>query len=1221
MLHPDLNAHLLVEVDTIARPIRPTAKGKFLFAGDKKFYVKGVTYGAFRPDDQRREYWDYQRIEADFAQMAANGLNAVRIPHTIPPRSLLDAAQRHGLRVMVGLSAEQFVGYLIDRERAPDIEEIVRTRVRAVADHPALLCYAIGNEIPASVARWLGRRRVERYLHRIYRAIKQADPSGLVTYVNYPSTEYLDLPFLDIVSFNVYLESEERLKAYLARLHNIAGDRPLIMSELGLDGLRNGALKQAEVLDWQVRTTFSSGCAGAFIFAWTDEWHRAGEEVGDWEFGVTRRDRSPKPSLPVLRKAFSEVPFSYDLFRPRISVVVCSFNGSRTINECLQALSKVRYPDFEVLVVDDGSTDNTAAIAAQYDVKLIRTPNQGLSQARNVGWQAANGEIVAYIDDDAYPDPDWLGYLAETFRKADYAGVGGPNIPPREDGFIAACVANAPGGPAHVLLTDTDAEHIPGCNMAFLRSALEAVGGFDVQFRTAGDDVDICWRLQERGWKLGFSPSAVVWHHRRNLLRTFWRQQRGYGKAEALLEKKWPQKYNSAGHPTWRGRVYDASLASFLGTVTRVYHGRWGSAPFQSLYETGPNAFLSLFAIPEWYLVSLALATISVLGGLWSPLLIGLPLLAVSVGLPIANACANASRSRFPLQGYHFLLKALTAFLHLFQPAARLYGRLAYGLEPWRSRLPGCFVLPLPRKTAAWTTQWEAAEGRLAKIQADLQNKGIPVRPGGQFDSWDLEIVAGFCGGARLLMAVEDHGAGAQYVRSRVWPKCSTGYLSVTFIVICLSAAAALDGAWLVSALLGVAALLLIFMSVRHYGAATAALLQAIAHQTGDVPATAMVMKGITRIRHMSDAQTNNSQEAMGSAGRASTWAWWKIILKRNLRDLVGARSNLYMRIIQQTRPYWLHLVGVFLLSLLASPLALLGPLPLKLIVDSAIGTSPLPWGLEAVLPQAAEDKSTAVLVLAAVLVVGLGLLLRVQEMMTNMLGAYTAEKLVLDLRARLFQHSQRLSISYHDQKGSADALHRIQSDAIALRYITIDGFIPLVSAGFTLIGMIYVTARMNWRLALVAVAVSPILFVLSMNYRPLLRHKWAHVRELESSASSIVHEVLGALRVVQAFGREDHEYRRYVERTGEGMSARLHLAWVEGRYGLLVGITMALGTAAVLVIGAGAVRAGSLSLGELLLVIAYVGQLYDPLRTIGRKSASLQGHLASIDRAFHLLD
>jgi GT2 family glycosyltransferase len=830
---------LAIKGETIAHQDRVTAKGKFLFAADEKFYIKGVTYGAFRPDDQGREYSDLRQIEADFAQMAASGLNAVRIPHTMPPRSLLDAALRYGLRVMVGLSAEQFVGYLIDGKQTPDIVEVVRAKVRVVSGHPALLCYAIGNEIPAPVARWLGRHRVERYLHRIYLAIKEADPCSLVTYVNYQSTEYLDLPFLDLVCFNVYLESEKRLKAYLARLHNISGDRPLVMSEIGLDGLRNGESRQAEVLDWQIRTAFASGCAGAFVFAWTDEWHRAGEEVEDWQFGVTRRDRTAKPALSTLRSAFSEVPFSFDLYQPRISVVVCSFNGSRTIGECLKAISKIRYPNFEVIVVDDGSTDNTAAIAAQYDVKLIRTPNHGLSHARNIGWQSANGEIVAYIDDDAYPDPDWLGYLAETFRNQDYAGVGGPNIPPRDDGHIAACVANAPGGPAHVLLTDTEAEHIPGCNMAFLRSALEAVGGFDTQFRTAGDDVDMCWRLQEHGWKLGFSPSAQVWHHRRGSLRSFWRQQKGYGRAEALLEKKWPQKYNSAGHLTWRGRVYDPGLTRLFGKVTRIYHGPWGTAPFQSRYETGPGFLLSVFAMPEWYLAITALALIITLGVLWRPLLLALPLLAVSVGLPVANACASAARSRFYLRGHQFPLRVLTAFLHLFQPVARLCGRLAHGLEPWRSRVPGYFVTPRKREAAIWTKRWEAAEGRLARIEADLRKKGIPVRPGGQYDSWDLEILSSMFGGARLLMAVEEPGAGAQYVRLRVWPKCSTGLLVVAFIAACLSGAAGLDGVWPLCALFGAAALLLVLTLVRHCGDATAAFLQAIAHQTGDAPVAA----------------------------------------------------------------------------------------------------------------------------------------------------------------------------------------------------------------------------------------------------------------------------------------------------------------------------------------------------------------------------------------------
>src|SRR5207244_2772333 len=185
--------------------------------------------------------------------------------------------------------------------------------------------------------------------------------------------------------------------------------------------------------------------------------------------------------------------------------------------------------------------------------------------------EAATGEIVAYIDDDAYPDPDWLTYLAAAFAGTSHVGVGGPNIAPPDDGRTAECVARAPGGPVHVLLSDSEAEHIPGCNMAFRKDRLEAIGGFDPRFRTAGDDVDVCWRLQARSWTLGFSAAAQVWHHPRRSVRAYWRQQRGYGRAEAMLERKWPEKYNGPGHVTWSGRV---GLAAARATFPISYGPR-----------------------------------------------------------------------------------------------------------------------------------------------------------------------------------------------------------------------------------------------------------------------------------------------------------------------------------------------------------------------------------------------------------------------------------------------------------------------------------------------------------------------------------------------------------------------------------------------------------------------------------------------------------------------
>jgi glycosyltransferase involved in cell wall biosynthesis len=816
---------------------RPHVAGKFLFVGKEKFWVRGVTYGAFRPGPSGEEYDNRDILERDFALMAANGLNAVRIPHTTPPRHLLDIAQQHGLRVMIGLSAEQYVGYLIDRKGAPDIEELVRSKARTCAEHPALLCYALGNEIAAPVVRWLGRTRVERYLERLYWAVKEEDPDGLVTYVNYPTTEYLHLPFLDLVTFNVYLESQDRLEAYLARLHNIAGDRPLLMSEIGLDSLRSGEPTQAQALEWQLRTTFAGGCAGAFIFSWTDEWHRAGADVEDWAFGITARDRRPKPALKTVREAFTKLPYPKELCWPKVSVIVCTFNGSRTLSECLEGLLRLEYPNYEVIVVNDGSTDSTAKIAHSYGFRVITTENRGLACARNTGLNAATGEIVAYLDDDAYPDPDWLRYLAGTFISTRHVGVGGPNIAPREGGSIAECVAHSPGNPVHILLSDMEAEHIPGCNMAFRRAAVQAIGGFDPQFCIAGDDVDICWRIQKQGWTLGYSPGAMVWHHRRNSIRAYWKQQHNYGKAESLLEQKWPQKYNFAGHVTWSGRVYGNGHQYKAWRQGRIYHGVWGSAPFQSIYQTPAGALESWLSMPEWYLAVAALAPVCALGLLWSPLFYALPLLALALGAPIFQAVVSASRVCFAVppgsRFGRFKLRTMTAVLHLLQPLARLTGRLRSGLTCWRYSAPG-FTMPWPRKFAAWTEHWRDPNERLQSFEADLRKAGAYVQRGGDYDRWDLEVRAGMLGSARLIMAVEDHGAGNQFVRLRLWPRCTLAELVPIFLFTALAGTAALDHAWVVCAIFTVLSIVIIAATLRGCGSAFAAVVR-IFQQSGAV--------------------------------------------------------------------------------------------------------------------------------------------------------------------------------------------------------------------------------------------------------------------------------------------------------------------------------------------------------------------------------------------------
>src|SRR2546421_3038412 len=328
----------------------------------------------------------------------------------------------------------------------------------------------------------------------------------------------------------------------------------------------------------------------------------------------------------------------------------------------------------------------------------------------------------------------------------------------------------------------------------------------------------------------------------------------------------------------------------------------------------------------------------------------------------------------------------------------------------------------------------------------------------------------------------------------------------------------------------------------------------------------------------------------------------------------------LYRRLLRQTRPYWPHIAGVFLLNLLQSPLALLTPLPLKIAVDSVVGSHHLPGVLALLLPAGARGSHTAVLLLAAALFVAVALLSQLQQLSSAVLSTYTGERLLLTFRTQLFGHVQRLSFAYHDTTGTSDSTYRIQYDATSIQTIAIDGLMPFIGAAFTLAGMIYVTARIDWQLALVALAVSPVLVLVARAYKRRLRSQSRGVKKLESSALAVVQEVLAAVRVVKAFGQEEREQARFVRSSSAGMWARIRYAAGQGVFGLLVGLTIAVGTAAVIVIGIRHVQAGVLTLGELLLVLGYLAQLYAPLKTIGGKAATLQAALASAQRAFALL-
>ena len=333
-------------------------------------------------------------------------------------------------------------------------------------------------------------------------------------------------------------------------------------------------------------------------------------------------------------------------------------------------------------------------------------------------------------------------------------------------------------------------------------------------------------------------------------------------------------------------------------------------------------------------------------------------------------------------------------------------------------------------------------------------------------------------------------------------------------------------------------------------------------------------------------------------------------------RDLV-----LYLRLFRWARPYWAHLVGLFLLSLLATPLALLVPLPLKIALDSGLNSKPLPHLIRPFVPAAFSLSPSSALLFAVGLLIAVTILTQIQTLTLALLKTYTGERVLLEFRSSLFGQMQRLSLSYHDVKGTAESLYNVQYDAAAVQAVLAERFIPLIGSAFTLLGMLYVTMKIDWQLALVALLISPILFLISKFYRRRLRRGAREVKKLEKSAMGVVQEVLGALRVVKAFGKEEDERHRFVRRSFEGMRARLKLALAEGKYNFLVGLTSAIGTATVLFVGFRQVQSGVITLGDLMLMMGYVTQLYDPLKTMGKNSAALQSYLAHIERAFALLD
>ncbi|HWR36664.1 MAG TPA: ABC transporter ATP-binding protein [Clostridia bacterium] len=334
-----------------------------------------------------------------------------------------------------------------------------------------------------------------------------------------------------------------------------------------------------------------------------------------------------------------------------------------------------------------------------------------------------------------------------------------------------------------------------------------------------------------------------------------------------------------------------------------------------------------------------------------------------------------------------------------------------------------------------------------------------------------------------------------------------------------------------------------------------------------------------------------------------------------------SAKNHLFCkRLAVLSRPCWPHLCAIAALSLLSTPLSLLAPLPLKIAVDGVLGHDALPSWLSTILPVSAA-RHPGTVVVAAGLLLGIAVLVSLQSLAAWLLQTYTGEKLVLDFRSQLLWHAQRLSLGFHDRRGYIDTAYRIQHDAPAVQNILVQGILPMVTAVFSFLAMLYVTTRINWQLAAIALLLSPLLYLLARNSSRKVRTGYDGLKELDSSAMLVLHEALSSVRAVKAFGQEQFEDNLFRRKSRLRMSEQVHLASIQASFHVFIGLTIALGTAAALLVGVKQVQAGRISVGELFMVMAYMAQLYEPLRTISAKIPELQGAIASVQRAFSLLD
>jgi ATP-binding cassette subfamily B protein len=305
-------------------------------------------------------------------------------------------------------------------------------------------------------------------------------------------------------------------------------------------------------------------------------------------------------------------------------------------------------------------------------------------------------------------------------------------------------------------------------------------------------------------------------------------------------------------------------------------------------------------------------------------------------------------------------------------------------------------------------------------------------------------------------------------------------------------------------------------------------------------------------------------------------------------------------------------LISLIALEAVGAGVSVLTPLPLQAAIDSISGKSKAVSWLPASWTQS--------LLTLAVASVGFAIIQQLVNMASSIVATRTGQQVTVELRGQCFDAAQKRSIASHLTSGTADALYRIQTDTQALEWILLDGALPVLTATLSIIAMTAALLTLNLQLALVALVLGPILVVIGRTTRPALKSTARAAKQQESQALGVIESALSGLQTVKAYNLRSYTLARYTKIAESAVARRIRIAWLDSSLGAVVQVLCAIGLAGALYIGADAAAHGTLSPGQVILGIHYLGQIYSPIRTIGKKWASLQTQLVSLERIDFLL-